>query len=103
MDRKDQTTRAAAIRYDGGTDAAPRLTARGRGKVAERILELARKHDIPVVSDPVLVEVLSRLDIDSEIPPELYRAMAEILAFVYNLNESYREEKGGAPGAAPRR
>lgn len=81
---------AAAISYDPEKDNAPRLTARGRGFVAERIIELARDHNIPIQKDPSLVEILSRLDIDSEIPPELYRAIAEILAFIYRMNEKHR-------------
>ncbi len=85
---------AAAIRYDAATGDAPRLTAKGRGAVAERIIELARRHGVPLREDRALVEILSRLEIDRQIPPELYRAVAEILAFVYSANEKYREEKG---------
>ena len=85
---------AAAIRYDAARDDAPRLTAKGQGHVAERIIELARQHTIPVRSDKALVQILSQLDIDRHIPPELYKAVAEILAFVYSANEKYREEQG---------
>src|SRR5512137_545036 len=85
---------AAAIRYDAARDDAPRLTAKGQGHVAERIIELARQHDIPVRSDKALVHILSQLDIDRHIPPDLYKAVAEILAFVYSANEKYREEQG---------
>ncbi len=85
---------AAAIRYDAAKDDAPRLTAKGSGHVAEKIIELARSHDIPVREDKALVQILSRLDIDRQIPPELYRAVAEILAFVYSANEQYREKQG---------
>lgn len=84
---------AAALRYDAATGDAPRLTAKGRGAVAEKIIELARRHDIPVREDRALVEILSRLEIDRQIPPELYRAVAEILAFVYSANERYRERQ----------
>ncbi len=85
---------AAAIRYDAARDDAPRLTAKGQGHVAERIIELARQHNIPVRSDKALIQILSQLDIDRHIPPELYKAVAEILAFVYSANEKYREEPG---------
>jgi flagellar biosynthesis protein len=61
--------------------------ARGDGHVADRILELAREHGIPVHEDRGLVDVLARLDLGSEIPPELYRAVAEIIAFVYRLQQ----------------
>lgn len=92
--RADVPKMAAAIRYDADKSDAPRLTAKGSGQVAEKIIELARRHDIPVREDRALVQILSKLDIDRQIPPELYRAVAEILAFVYSANEQYREEKG---------
>ena len=92
--RADVPKMAAAIRYDPDKRDAPRLTAKGSGHVAEKIIELARRHDIPVREDKALVQILSKLDIDRQIPPELYRAVAEILAFVYSANEQYREQQG---------
>jgi len=86
-----KTPLAAALKYDGKKDAAPRVTAKGRGIAAEKIIELARKHDIPLKSDPALAQILSKLDIDEQIPAELYRAVAEILAFVYSVNDKRRE------------
>ncbi|HPJ95709.1 MAG TPA: EscU/YscU/HrcU family type III secretion system export apparatus switch protein [Syntrophales bacterium] len=88
MGPKHKRTVAAAIRYDPEKDAAPRVTAKGKGYVADKIIELAKKHGIPVKNDPGLVEILSRLDIDEQIPVEVYRAVAEILAFVYSLNSN---------------
>jgi flagellar biosynthesis protein len=90
---KKETTIAAAIEYDSQKDAAPRVTAKGRGIIGERILDLAVKHGVPVKKDPALVQILSRLDIDEQIPPELYKAVAEILAFIYSINERYREKQ----------
>jgi flagellar biosynthesis protein len=90
----DAPKMAAAIRYDAAKDDAPRLTAKGKGHMAERIIELARRHDIPVRSDRALVQILSKLDMDQHIPPELYKAVAEILAFVYSTNEKYRDRQG---------
>jgi len=92
--QSDASKMAAAIRYDAARDDAPKLTAKGKGHVADRIIELARQHDIPVRSDKALIQILSQLDIDRHIPPELYKAVAEILAFVYSANEKYREEQG---------
>jgi flagellar biosynthesis protein len=86
---------AAVIKYDGKKDAAPRITAKGRGFVAEKIIELARKHDVPIKNDPALVQILSKLEINDHIPEELYRAVAEILAFVYSVNTKWREKEGG--------
>ena len=94
MDRhKKKNTIAAAIKYDDKRDAAPKLTAKGRGSIAEKIIKLAMEHNIPIRKDPALVQILSRLDIDEQIPPEIYKAIAEILAFVYSVNEQYRERQ----------
>ena len=94
MDRhKKKNTIAAAIKYDDKRDAAPKLTAKGRGSIAEKIIKLAMEHNIPIREDPALVHILSRLDIDEQIPPEIYKAIAEILAFVYSVNEQYRERQ----------
>jgi len=77
---------AAALRYAQGKDAAPRLMAKGKGSVADRILEIARRNGIPIREDRELVQVLASLDLYREIPPELYKAVAEILVFLYSLN-----------------
>ncbi len=88
MDRKPKPPlQAVALRYRPGEDEAPRLTAKGRGHVAEKILALARANNVPVRQDRDLVQVLSRLDLDREIPPDVYKAVAEILAFVYRLSQ----------------
>ena len=78
--------KAVALKYKPGQENAPKVTAKGIGSVAEKIIDIARKQGIPVKDDPDLVEVLSRLDLDEEIPPELYVIVAELLAFVYSLN-----------------
>ena len=83
---KKQTKKAVALKYDRETDTAPKITAKGKGKVAQKIIELAKKHDIPIKDDPDLIEVLSSLEIDKEIPSEIYVAVAELLAFVYSIN-----------------
>lgn len=78
--------KAVALKYKPIRDNAPKITAKGTGLVAEKIIAVARKQGIPVKDDPDLIEVLSRLDLDQEIPPELYVVVAELLAFVYSLN-----------------
>ena len=83
----DKRKKAAALRYEAEKDHAPRLTAKGGGLVAEKIIHLARSHGIPIKEDPDLVEVLIQLDWHEHIPPHLYQAVAEILAFVYRLNQ----------------
>jgi flagellar biosynthesis protein len=77
---------AVALRYKPETDEAPIVVAKGKGPVAEAILEKAKEHNIPIQEDPSLVEVLGKLDIQQQIPPELYRIVAEILAFVYQTD-----------------
>jgi flagellar biosynthesis protein len=91
MNKRQEQKRAAALQYDAGKDRAPLLTAKGSGAVAERIIELAVRHGIPIRKDPALVQVLSKLDIGDAIPVELYQAVAEVLAFVYRMNETRRQ------------
>ena len=74
------------IKYDVKNDRAPRVTAKGRSLVADRILAEARKNGIPVYQNKSLVNMLMALEIDREIPPELYRTIAEVLAHVYRID-----------------
>jgi flagellar biosynthesis protein len=90
--KKDDRLIAAAIKYDAKKDPAPRLTAKGRGVVAEKIIEVARQNNIPIKEDSALVQILYQLDVEECIPPELYKAIAEILVFVYSLNEQWRTQ-----------
>ncbi len=86
--------KAVALKYKSGQDNVPKVTAKGTGLIAEKIIAVARKQGIPVKDDPNLIEVLSRLDLDQEIPPELYVVVAELLAFVYSLNRKKRLKVG---------
>jgi flagellar biosynthesis protein len=83
-------TMAAAIKYNSEQDGAPKVTASGRGTIAEKIIAIAEENGIPLKNDPELVQILSKLQVGAEIPVELYRAVAEILTFVYSLNEEQR-------------
>lgn len=94
---KDPIKKAVVLTYDRETDPAPRVTAKGQGQVALKIIELAEKNGIPVKNDPDLMEVLSTLDINQEIPENIYVAVAELLAFVYGMNQ----KKGPGPGNRP--
>jgi flagellar biosynthesis protein len=78
------TRRATALRYEGRD--APKVVATGGGLVADRILDAARAAGIPLRQDPVLVQALATLELEQEIPPELYRAVAEALAWAYRLS-----------------
>ena len=86
MQDEQSRRRAVALRYDMEQDHAPKVLAKGGGYLAERIIEIAREHGIEIYEDPDLVEVLSKLDVDHEVPETLYHAIAEVLAFVYRLN-----------------
>lgn len=86
---KKPTEMAIALQYDG--HGAPRVTATGQKELAQQILELANQHQIPLYHDPVLAEVLSSLELNERIPPELYRIIAEILAFAYTLSGKHKD------------
>ena len=88
----DKLKKAVSLKYEPAKDNAPRVTAKGAGLIAERIIELAKKEGIPISEDPDLVGALIQLDFQEEIPPELYRAVAEILAFAYRLNRRMMDE-----------
>ncbi len=79
--------KAVALKYDPGKNAAPTVVAKGKGDLADRILALASENRIPIQEDASLVEVLSKLDIDQEIPPELFMLVAEILTFLYQADK----------------
>lgn len=82
--------KAAAVRYDADQDAAPRVLAKGEDLIADRIVEIAREADIPIVEDAALVSALLVLELGEEIPPELYRSVAKVLSFLYSLDKRGR-------------
>ena len=82
----EKIPKAVALRYDKDKDAAPRVIAKGRGDIAKKIIEIADAHNLPLYEDKNLIQILEALELETEIPPELYRAVAEVLAFVYRLN-----------------
>jgi flagellar biosynthesis protein len=84
--------KAVALRYKANEDRAPKITAKGQGPLAEKILDLARQHGVPVRQDADLMEMLSGLELNAEIPPETYVVVAEILAWIYRLNRVAGEE-----------
>ncbi len=83
MARKLPVNVAVALHWDGL--AAPRVTAKGRGEVAERILELARKHNVPIDQEPALIEVLAEVELGTQIPDKLFVAIAQVIAFAYTV------------------
>jgi flagellar biosynthesis protein len=85
MPEPPERRRATALRYEKG-ERAPRVTATGAGLVAERILAAAREAGIPVRHDPALAEALGKLELGTDVPPELWTAVAETLAWAYRLD-----------------
>ena len=85
MSEKPTNQGAVALRYDTEAGGAPHITAKGQGLIAEQILAIAREHDVHIHHSPELLEVLLRLELGDEIPESLYRAIAEIIAFTYQL------------------
>ena len=90
----DSLKHAVALAYSQ-IDAAPRIVAKGRGLMAEQIIARAREHGVYVHESPELVSLLMQIDLDQRIPPQLYVAVAELLAWLYRL------ESGQPVAAAP--
>lgn len=88
MSKKDQPNRskAVALKYIPEEMSAPVVVAKGQGLLAEQIVEKARDSGVPIQEDASLVEVLSKLDIEQQIPSELYQLVAEVLSFVYRTD-----------------
>jgi len=83
---QDERSLAVAIKYTPG-DQAPRVVAKGRGLIAEEIISRAKEHGVYVHESPELVTLLSQVDIDEHIPPALYVAVAELLAWLYRVEQ----------------
>ncbi|HOY67465.1 MAG TPA: EscU/YscU/HrcU family type III secretion system export apparatus switch protein [Candidatus Ozemobacteraceae bacterium] len=84
---------AVAVKYQfGKTGEAPQVVASGRGFLARRIIDLAKEHDVPLHESPALADSLARVPVGVEIPSELWEAMAEVLAHVYALDGSRRND-----------
>jgi flagellar biosynthesis protein len=79
---------AVALHYD--RTGAPRVVAKGKGTIGQKIIELARAHDIPIEENEVLAGALSNVELGDEIPTELYKAVAEVLVFVLRLSKPAR-------------
>ena len=90
MQRKRE--KAVALRYHGETEQAPRVVAKGEGSIAEKIRAIAENNGIPVHRDDALVELLAQIEIDREIPSELYAAVAELLSWIYRANTALAKE-----------
>ncbi len=79
--------KAVTLKYDKEQNRAPKVTAKGEGYTAENIIKIAKLHDIPIKKDEDLVEMLSKLEIDREVPAEMYKAIAEVFSFLYTMTK----------------
>ncbi|MCK4304938.1 MAG: flagellar biosynthesis protein FlhB [Candidatus Eisenbacteria sp.] len=93
------TRLAVALRYNRATMRAPKVVAKGARLLADRIRELAAQHDVPIVEDPPLARMLFKVEIDAEVPVALFRAIAELLAYIYRLKQrrAHWPQSVGAP------
>lgn len=101
MSANEKPIRAVALRYDTEVHSAPEVVAKGVGEIAERILAAAAKHDIPVREDDELLQLLALCEVGDEIPIELYEVVAELLAYLHELNrdrglEVQRTQRSGS-------
>lgn len=79
--------KAAALRYDKDKENAPRVVAKGQGNTAENIIKIAELHNLPIRKDEDLIELLSKVELDKEVPEALYRAVAEVFSFIYKMTK----------------
>lgn len=86
-----------ALAHDLADQRPPKVVAGGRGRIAEQILEIAFAHGVKVREDADLAQLLSSIDVDSEIPPEAFAAVAEILIYVYQANNALLPGADGMP------
>lgn len=97
MDSTAKQKKAVAILYDDTPSSAPKVIASGKGSIAEKIIATAEEAGIHIQQDPNLVELLSKVDIGEEIPVELYQTVAEVLAFVYKVNNKFKDKMAEQP------
>lgn len=87
--KPEKPNKAVALKYE--LDSAPKVVAKGDGQIADKIIEIAEEHGVALYQDSELVKLLSRIDVDSEIPSNLYQAVAVVLSFVFQLNGRDKE------------
>lgn len=94
LDLKEKSDlKTVVLKYDADKSKAPKVTGFGRGKIAENILKVAEDNKVPFYEDESLVELMSKLSINSEIPPTLYGLVAEVLSYVFKLDRLAKKRK----------
>ena len=90
--KKSLRKTAVAIQYDRANMQAPEVVAKGRGIVAEKLIAMAKENGIPIIEDKLLVEMLDKLNLNQQIPGELYQVVAEILVAVYKAEAGIKKK-----------
>lgn len=90
---KEETPKAAALKYVEGKNEAPHVAASGQGLVAKNIIKKAKENNVPILEDATLVELLAELNVNETIPEELYEAVAEVFAFIYQTDQKLKTNK----------
>ncbi|MBE0491477.1 MAG: FlhB-like flagellar biosynthesis protein [Sulfurospirillum sp.] len=85
MQENKPIKKAVALKYDTQKDKAPKVVAKGKGEVAKNIIKIAQENELPIKKDEDLVELLTKIELDREIPENLYKAVAEVFSFIYNI------------------
>jgi len=92
MRQHDKREKAVALLYDESKGSAPEVVASGKGVVARNIIEAAQEAGVYIKKDPDLVELLAKVPVGKELPAELYQTVAEVLAFVYSVNDKFKQK-----------
>ena len=85
--KKSTNTKAVALKYKAYEDLAPKVIAKGKGELAEKIIEKAREFDVPLFQNEELVNMLLNVEVGEEIPPKMYEAVIEVFVWLYKLEE----------------
>ena len=99
LPEENQISQAAALKYEPGSASAPVLAAFGEGHLARKIVDIAKESGVPVMPDPSLASMLSKISVGDEISPDMYEAVAKVLAFVAEVDRRYGDKaKASASG-----
>ena len=91
--KKFTNTKAVALKYKAYEDLAPKVIAKGKGEIARKIIEKAKKFDIPLFQNETLAYMLLKVDVNEEIPPKMYNAVVEVFIWLYKLEEKAQMSK----------
>jgi len=83
---------AASLKYEQDKSNAPKLTSYGKGSIAHNIIDIAKQNNIPIKKDEDLLQMLSQIEVNEEIPTELYKAVSEIFSFIYGISNEKKDE-----------